>query len=184
MSPPWRLSRRPLLIRLAVLALTLVLAAGPSLAVAANAEPRTSLAELEDEVMCPVCGTLLGLSQAPQADRQRALIERLIDQGMTKDEIKQELVAEYGPQVLALPEGSGFNLSAYLVPIIGLTLATILLIFAVVRWRRETVTADDGASGQSSAEANGTGRGADAGRNDLSEVEAERLDKDLARYDF
>ena len=39
--------------------------------------PETSLGDLEDEVMCPVCGTSLGLAtEAPQAQRERAFIQR------------------------------------------------------------------------------------------------------------
>lgn len=160
-----------------VLTLVLALAApvvGPSTSIAAAAEPKTSLAELEDEVMCPVCGTLLGLSQAPQADRQRVLIERLIDEGLTKEEIKQELVAEYGPQVLALPEGKGFNLAAYVLPIVGFLLAAILLFFAVRHWRRESeqdLKAD-------------AARDDVAGDEALDADEAQRLDRDIARYDL
>ena len=37
--------------------------------------PKTTLGDVEDEVMCPVCGTPLGLAtEAPQAERERALI--------------------------------------------------------------------------------------------------------------
>ena len=36
--------------------------------------PKTTLGDIEDEVMCPVCGTPLGLAtEAPQAQRERAL---------------------------------------------------------------------------------------------------------------
>lgn len=144
-----------------------------------RAEPKTSLAEIEDEVMCPVCGTLLGLSQAPQADRERALIQRLIDQGLSKEEIKRELVAEYGPGVLALPESSGFNLAAYVVPIVGLIMAAILLFLAVRRWRRQTAGSE--AAPPAAGGDPGAGEKADAG---LDPEEAERLDRDLARYDL
>ena len=74
-----------------------------SVATPGTALAKTTLAEIEDEVMCPVCGTLLGLAEAPQAERQRVLIRRLIAEGRDKEEIKEILVAEYGPQVLALP---------------------------------------------------------------------------------
>ncbi|MGB7587413.1 MAG: hypothetical protein WBM00_01755, partial [Solirubrobacterales bacterium] len=40
--------------------------------------PRTSLPDIEDEVMCPICGTLLELSDSPQAQRERVFIARLI----------------------------------------------------------------------------------------------------------
>ena len=53
--------------------------------------------------MCVACGTALNISQAPSADRERAFIRRRIAEGLTKDEIKDALVAEYGPKVLAEP---------------------------------------------------------------------------------
>ena len=58
----------------------------------------------------------------PQAQREKAFIKRLIAAGKTKAEIKDALVAEYGDAVLALPQGSGFSLSAYLVPIVAFAL--------------------------------------------------------------
>jgi len=147
------------------------------------AQPETSLAELEDEVMCPICGTLLGLAEAPQAERQRVLIGRLIDQGRSKEEIKEILVAEYGPEVLALPEGSGFSLSAYLVPIVGFAIAIIALGLAVRRWRKEAFpraeahsgAANQGAANQGDIEPSDT---------DPSAAETARLEADLARYDL
>src|SRR5215210_215264 len=96
-----------------------LLAAGllvPSSGVAAPA--RATLPDVEDEVMCPVCGTPLNLAQAPQADRERTFIRALIARGATKSQIKRRLVDQYGPQVLAMPPHSGFNLAAYLVPIL------------------------------------------------------------------
>ena len=58
--------------------------------------------------MCPVCGTPLGLaSESPQAQRERAYIERLIASCRSKDEVKQALVAEFGDSVLALPGDQG-----------------------------------------------------------------------------
>lgn len=135
---------------------------------AGAAAQQATLADLEDEVMCPICGTLLELSNAPQAERQRALIDRLIAAGETKAEIKDALVAQYGSEVLALPEGSGFNLSAYLVPAIGFVLAAVALAIGVARWRRA-----GGRSGPQPPASTGP-----------KGEEAERLDADLARYDL
>jgi cytochrome c-type biogenesis protein CcmH len=129
---------------------------------------QVTLVDLEDEVMCPICGTLLELSNAPQAERQRALINRLIAAGRTKAEIKDALVAQYGREVLALPEGSGFSLSAYLAPAIGFVVALVALGFGVARWRR---AGDRPAPPASRA----------AGPPD---EDAERLDADIARYDL
>lgn len=136
---------------------------------ACAAAQQATLADLEDEVMCPICGTLLELSNAPQAERQRALINRLIAAGGTKAEIKDALVAQYGSEVLAQPEGSGFNLSAYLVPAIGFVIAAVALAIGVARWRR---TGRRRSGPQPPAGAGPKGE------------DAERLDADLARYDL
>ena len=55
-------------VRLATLLAALALAAA---APAGAAEPQTSLADIEDEVMCTICGTTLQLANAPQANQQR-----------------------------------------------------------------------------------------------------------------
>ena len=56
------------------LVVALALVAAPS-AAAADC-PRTTLGDVEDEVMCPVCGTPLELStEAPQALRDREVIQ-------------------------------------------------------------------------------------------------------------
>lgn len=150
------------------LAATLLLACGAPLATAAT--PQTSLSEISSEVMCPVCGTLLELAESPQAQREKVFVQRLVDAGRTKQEIKDALVAEYGTEVLALPQGSGFDLSAYLVPIIGFAIAAIALAFGVLRWRRAGADKDKelpppAAQGPSAED-------------------SDRLDADLARYDL
>ena len=89
-----------------------------SAAGAQAAAPRTSVSEISGEVMCPVCGTLLELAESPQAQREKAFIARQVAAGRTKEEIKAALVAEYGEEVLALPGGSGFDLTAYLLSLI------------------------------------------------------------------
>jgi cytochrome c-type biogenesis protein CcmH len=134
----------------------------------ATAAPRASLTEIEKQVMCPVCGTLLQLAESPQAQREKAFIRRLIAEGKTEAQIKDALVAEYGEEVLALPQGSGFSLSAYVVPIVALLAAAVALALGVQRWRR----AGDGGGRRDAASAGPKGE------------DAERLDADLARYDL
>jgi cytochrome c-type biogenesis protein CcmH len=136
---------------------------------ASAANPQTSLSEVSSEVMCPVCGTLLELAESPQAQREKAFVSRLVAAGRSKEQIKDALVAEYGTEVLALPQGSGFDLSAYLVPAIAFVIAAVALAFGVLRWRRAGQRADD------------RGPSAAAGP---SPEDAERLEADLARYDL
>ena len=119
--------------RLAALALALALVAA---APARAAEPRASLPDLEDEVMCVECGTALGLSNAPVAERQRAFIRREIGRGRTKEQIKAALVERFGPSVLAMPEDRGFGRAAYVVPALALLGAALLVGLAARGWRR------------------------------------------------
>ena len=150
---------------LVTLAFALVTAALPAGALAAT--PQTSLPDIEDEVMCVVCGVPLELAtEAPQAIQERELIRDLIAQGLTKEEIKDRLVAEYGPEVLATPSDSGFDLAAWLVPGAAIVIAAIAIAIALRRWRRR--------GGGGSAEP----RGGDP----LEAEDAKRLDEDLARY--
>ena len=89
--------------------------------------------------MCPVCGTPLALAtEAPQAQRQRELVERLIADCRSKEEIKTRLVAEFGDEVLALPDDEGFDLAAWVVPGVGVLLGAAGVALAALRWRRES----------------------------------------------
>jgi cytochrome c-type biogenesis protein CcmH len=148
----------------AVLLAVLALAA---LAPASYGAEQVTLIEIEEEVMCPVCGTLLQLAEAPQAQRQKEFISRLIEEGRSEEQIKDALVAEYGEEVLALPQGKGFSLSAYVVPIVAFLAAAVALALGVLRWRRS-----------------GGGRPGGPAAAGPSDEDSKRLDADLARYDL
>lgn len=107
------------------------------------AAPKATLSDIEDEVMCITCGTALSLSESPLAQRQRALIQRLIDRGLTKAQIKAELVDEFGPEVLAAPPRSGFTVTAYLVPVVVLVLAVTSILLGARRRRGRSSPDDD-----------------------------------------
>jgi cytochrome c-type biogenesis protein CcmH len=163
-------ARRGRLGRLPKMLVVLAAVAGllaPS-AIAAGDAMRTVLNEIESEVMCPVCGTLLELAESPQATREKAFVENLVKEGKDKDEIKDALVEQYGDAVLAEPKGSGFSLSAYVVPIVAFVVAVILLGLAVWRWRVAAGSREDRAP-----QVEG-----------LSDEDRRRLDDDLGRYDL
>ena len=115
---------------LATLALLLALAA-PALA----APPRASLPDIEDEVMCVECGTVLAVSTSPVANQERTFIRQQIAAGKDKAQIKAALVDEYGEQILAEPKASGFNATLWIVPIVLVLLAAGGIGVAMRRWR-------------------------------------------------
>jgi cytochrome c-type biogenesis protein CcmH len=129
----------------------------------ASGETRASLPDIEDEVMCTICGTLLAQSESPQAERERALIRKLIARGEDKEEIKDALVAQYGPRVLATPSGHGFDLLAWLVPgaVLVIALAAIALALRRARSRRRPVDTE----------------------REIDPADMARLDQDMSSYD-
>jgi cytochrome c-type biogenesis protein CcmH len=97
---------------------------------------RPTLADLEGEVMCPVCDTTLDQSSSPAARQIKALISARIAAGDSKQEIKDLLVAQYGPKILAAPPKHGFDLLAWLLPIVGLLGGALVLGLLAWRWSR------------------------------------------------
>ncbi len=149
---------------LALLAAVLLALAPAAPAVAQDSKP--SLPDIEDEVMCVECGTALNISASQVAEDERQFIRDLIAEGKSKQEIKDALVAEYGPGVLAVPEDDGFGLAAYVVPPLLVLLALAALLFTAKRWRRQPRPAAAG------------------GGAPLDDEDASRLEKDMAAYEI
>jgi cytochrome c-type biogenesis protein CcmH len=123
-------------VSLLALLLALMMAGAPVTALAASC-PKTTVADLEDEVMCPVCQTTLALArEAPLAKRERAFITELVRGCKSKQEIKQALLDQFGPTVLALPQDKGFDASVYVLPIVGGVAAAGAVAFMLLGWRR------------------------------------------------
>jgi cytochrome c-type biogenesis protein CcmH/NrfF len=138
-----------------------MIATAPAAALAAPA----SLVDIEDEVMCTTCNVALNVAESPQADRERAFIRGLIAKGLDKRQVKAALVAEYGEDVLALPDSGGFGFTAYAIPFALVVLLAGGLALLLPSWRRRAPQ--------------GIG---DASTQPLSDDEARRLDEDLGRY--
>jgi cytochrome c-type biogenesis protein CcmH len=149
-----------------VLAIALTAGTGAGIGAAAAAA-RPSLPTIERQVMCVTCKIPLNVAQSPQADRERAFIQSLIDGGQTEAQIKHALVGQYGSTVLALPAAHGFELAAYLVPLAALLALVAVLAVLLPRWRmRAHATSAHGTTPPT-----------------LSTADTARLDADLARFD-
>jgi cytochrome c-type biogenesis protein CcmH len=128
----------------------LVLAAVVALAVvpaALASEARPTLADLEDEIMCPVCpGETLEQSSSPAAQQVERFISARIAAGDSKGEIKDRLVDEYGPRILAAPPKEGFDLLAWVLPLVGLLGGALIIGGAAWHWSRVREPAPEAAS--------------------------------------
>ena len=93
-------------------------------------------ADLEAELVCPVCETTLDQSNAPVAERMKTFIRVRIAAGDSEQEIKDALVAQFGSEVLAEPPGGGFGLLAWLLPLAGLVGGAVAVALLVRAWSR------------------------------------------------
>ena len=115
----------------------LAVAALVAVPVASASEARPTLEDLEDEIMCPVCpGETLEQSSSPAAQQVERFIAVRIRAGDSKQEIKDKLVEQYGPPILAAPPREGFDLLAWVLPLAGALGAALVLGFAAWRWSR------------------------------------------------
>ena len=146
--------------------LALVLAA-PAVA----SEQHPTLAELEGQLMCPICeGETLAQSDSAPAQQIKTYIQRRIDQGATRSQIKNELVVMWGKRILAAPPRHGFDLLAWLLPIVGVLGGAAVLGVLAWRWTRQR----EPEPAPQRWSLNGHPLGPD---------EERRLDEELARFD-
>jgi cytochrome c-type biogenesis protein CcmH len=118
--------------------------------------------------MCPVCKTTLDQSDAPAAQQIKSYLARRVAACASEQQIKDELVAQFGPAVLAAPPRKGFHWLAWLLPLVGLAAALVVISVLVWRWSRSRPN-------ELGADANG--------RPPLDPELERRLDRDLARFD-
>jgi cytochrome c-type biogenesis protein CcmH len=100
----------------------------------AAAPPRA--ADLEAKLVCPTCKTTLDQSDSPVAKRMKAYIRSRIAAGDGEQEIKDALVAQFGPGVLARPPSGGFGLLAWLLPLAALIGGALVVAVLVRSWSR------------------------------------------------
>lgn len=139
------------------------LLAALALAAPAFAGARPSAGEIETELVCPVCHETLDQSTAPIAQEMKAEIRARIAQGWTKKQIIDEMVKNFGPQVLSTPAKHGFDLLAWLLPLGGAAAGIAALAAGAVYWSRDAP--------------------ATAGESGLDAATERRIDEELERFD-
>jgi cytochrome c-type biogenesis protein CcmH len=118
----------------------LLVATVAALALAAPAlasEQHPTLSELENQLMCPVCaGETLAQSDSLPAQRIRAHIQQRIRQGWTRSQIIREEQDIWGTRILAAPPRHGFDLLAWVLPLVGILGAAGVIGVLAWRWSR------------------------------------------------
>ena len=96
-------------------------------------EARTSA--VASQLRCPVCqGLSIQDSPSELAQSMRAVVRDQLAAGKTPDEVKAYYVSKYGEWILLAPKPSGFNLVAYLLPVVIVIGGGLVIALAVRRW--------------------------------------------------
>jgi cytochrome c-type biogenesis protein CcmH len=118
--------------------------ASPILSVVAQVDPartdKDAYQRVSDRLICQ-CGCNYGLShcphlECPSAPVLRAAIRDKLAQGLSEERVLKAMVADFGPGVLAAPPAEGFNLTAWVMPFVALSIGLWLAIVVVRRWRQ------------------------------------------------
>ena len=112
-------------------------------------EARTSA--VASQLRCPVCqGLSIQDSPSELAQSMRAVVRDQLAAGRSPDEVKAYYVSKYGEWILLAPKPSGFNLVAYLLPVVIVIGGGVAIALAVRRWtagsRDTPAVADDAPS--------------------------------------
>ncbi len=86
------------------------------------------------------CTHMGGAFAGPCAFAQKELkeVDERVASGSSDDLVLQSFVQEYGPTVLISPPAHGFDLWAWLMPVIALLVGLILALSVVFHWKRRT----------------------------------------------
>ncbi len=88
-------------------------------------------------LICPVCpAETIDQAQVELSRQMRRIVREMLAQGASREEILDFFVERYGPEVLAAPPRSGFNLLAWVIPAAGVlagVVAVPLIIWSMAR---------------------------------------------------
>jgi cytochrome c-type biogenesis protein CcmH len=89
------------------------------------------------QLRCPVCqGLSLADSQSELSQQMRGVITEQLRAGKTDQQVIDYFVAKYGEWILLEPKARGFNLVAYLLPLVMLAAGIGVIFVSVRKWTR------------------------------------------------
>jgi cytochrome c-type biogenesis protein CcmH/NrfF len=106
---------------------------------AAWAGPQDVANSISEQVMSPFCpGVTLHDCPSDNAIQLRSQISRWAAQGWTRQKIMGKLLAEYGPDIRAVPSDHGASLLVWLLPGIAVVLGAATALALARRWTART----------------------------------------------
>ena len=131
------------------------------------------LADLENALMCKCddkCGKVLINCTCATSDKTRAEFTKMLESGLTVQNIIDKQVEKYGETVLSAPTKNGFNLTAWVMPFAALLAGGWGVGRIIEIWKKRS------ADGETEAEAETTPK--------ISSKYSNRLQKELDEIEF
>ncbi len=99
--------------------------------------------EIQQELWCPICqGVRLDVCEQKVCQQMRDMIDEMLLEGKTKQEIIDEFVVQYGVVILGEPPKQGINWMAWLMPV-ALVLAGLgVAVWMSRKWTQQRRTAE------------------------------------------
>lgn len=96
--------------------------------------------EIQESLICPAClddRMTVAACNDSTAEETRQDIQKRLAAGETKEQIINSYVVKYGETILTVPATKGFNIMAWVVPILAFVGGTGLVYYVVTRWVRQ-----------------------------------------------
>ena len=158
MMLPCRLRRvygAPMVQRERIAISILVLALLFSLPEEAMGAQEADVMDVAQELAC-LCGSCpprpLDECRCGYAGEQRNRIAKKLDSGMTKGQVIAGLVGEFGERIFVTPPKEGFNLMAWIMPIVGMVFGGVVVRTVLKGWQRKEASKTRGGSALSEEE--------------------------------
>ena len=141
----WLLTGRWIICRSSVAGLAALLFLGtprPALSQQIQLGPKreAQAKSIESQLIAPCCfRQTVAEHQSPAAESIKAEVRQMLAAGATEQQVLDSFVHKYGEKILAAPQAHGFNLLAYLMPVLGLGSGLIIVVLQLLRWRRAGV---------------------------------------------
>lgn len=95
--------------------------------------------EVAEQLKCPVCqNESVASSSASVATEMRSAIRQQLQSGKSEQQVLAYFAAHYGNQILLTPPQEGFNLLAWLMPLIMLLFGLGVVSFVAYNWRKQS----------------------------------------------
>jgi len=108
-------------------------------------EQRALQTEIQNGLAC-YCGcgmTIQGCLGGMICSESKAISKQvvaLLQNGKSKSEVMQVMVAQYGERILAAPTKEGFNLTAWILPFVALIIGGLIVAKVISNWKRQSLS--------------------------------------------